>query len=359
MNPLIFILLIFACLGFFDKIFSLHLGLAESFDQGLSSIAPLSISIVGICSVGVTWIEQHLDLLLPLLRRLPFDPTLLIGALLAPDIGGFSICAQLTSNHNLLLVNGVVLTSILGQTISFQLPIFLSSIPSNAHAQLMKGCLIGITLVPLGLLVSAVLSGLSLPLLLSECIPIGALCLLIFLGLVFFPKYILAVFSGIARSIQIISGILLLLAILGIFIPALAYASPTSVCEAVFTCFKIAIIVSGSLVLSELVLKYGKKGIKKLSLILGINETAVIGLLLSCATSLAMVPLYSQMDEKGKCINAAFSVSGAFFLGGQLGYIASMTDSRSVTIYLITKILCGVLSIFIVQFLTKKKIPVN
>lgn len=88
---------------------------------------------------------------------------------------------------------------------------------------------------------------------------------------------------------------------------------------------------------------------------LSVNETAVIGLLLSCATSLAMVPLFSRMDEKGKLINAAFSVSGAFFLGGQLGYIASVTDSYGVTVYLVTKVLCGLLSILVVQLLYGKE----
>lgn len=355
MNPIILILLFFAGLGFLDKAGFLSLGLAKPFDQGLASMASLSVSIVGICSVGVTFLERHLDAILPILDHLPFDATLLIGAVLAPDIGGFSICEQLAPNAGLLVLNGVVLTSLLGQTLSFQLPIFLSSIPKEEQTPLMKGCLIGIALVPVGVLTGGILLGLSLPALIEEVLPIGILCLLLFLGLVFLPGVTLPIFSWISRIIQLFTYFLFFLAVVGVFLPTLAYAPLTSVWEAVFTCFQISVIVSGSLVLSELILRYGKVWIQKMASFLSVNETAVIGLLLSCATSLAMVPLFSRMDEKGKLINAAFSVSGAFFLGGQLGYIASVTDSYGVTVYLITKVLCGLLSILVVQLLYGKE----
>ena len=88
---------------------------------------------------------------------------------------------------------------------------------------------------------------------------------------------------------------------------------------------------------------------------LGINSTSVMGLLLSLGTSIAMIPLFSQMDRKGKMINAAFSVSGAYVFGGQLGFISSVVDSQGVLVYMISKIVAGVLAIIFVMLFYKLK----
>ena len=116
---------------------------------------------------------------------------------------------------------------------------------------------------------------------------------------------------------------------------------------------KMVIIVCGSMVLSELVLKFGSQYIQKIADFLQVNKESVIGLILNCASSLAMLPLYSKMDRKGKLLNAAFSVSGAYVFGGQLGFIAGVS-AKSVTVYVIVKLMCGLLSIAFVHFVDKK-----
>ena len=85
-----------------------------------------------------------------------------------------------------------------------------------------------------------------------------------------------------------------------------------------------------------------------------------MGLLLSLGTSIAMIPLFSQMDRKGKMMNAAFSVSGAYVLGGQLGFISSVVDGNGVIIYMISKIIAGLLAIvFVLIFYREEKVSVD
>ena len=79
---------------------------------------------------------------------------------------------------------------------------------------------------------------------------------------------------------------------------------------------------------------------------LHINQYALIGLILSLGTSIAMMPLFSKMDTKGKLINAAFSVSGAYVFGGQLGFIASVNPA-SVTWFVVVKLVAGILGLVI------------
>jgi len=137
--------------------------------------------------------------------------------------------------------------------------------------------------------------------------------------------------------------------VLGIFIPTLAYAKIDAVYESLTIVFKCVIIICGSLVMSELVLRYFRKYLQKLASLLKVNEVSVIGILMGCATSMAMVPLFSRMDEKGKLMNAAFSVSGAYVIGGQMGFVANVASGYQVVVFMVAKLLCGVLSMAIMS----------
>lgn len=356
MNIIIFVLLIFSTIGFIDKMFHLHLGLSESFDKGLVTMGAMALSIVGVCSVGVTFIQNHLDTIMKMSSFLPFDTSLIIGAILAPDMGGFSMTQQLTQSFDVLMFNGVILTSLLGQTISFQFPVFLSAIPKSEHAQLMKGFIMGIIIVPIGMLFSGIMLKIPITLFLYQFIPILLICLLMTICIIKLPTQTVKVFNILATFIQWLTYFMFFIAVVGVFFPQYAYANTSLVTEAIITAFKISIIVSGSLVLSELILKTFKNQIHYLAKMLKINDISVMRLILSCATSLAILPLYHRMDTKGKILNAAFTVSGAYFLGGQLGFISTVADSYVVTIYILSKIICGLLSILVMSIVYNQTI---
>ena len=349
MNIIVMIMLVFAVIGFLDKMLGLHLGLSDSFDKGLMTMGTMSISIVGVCSVGVSFIQTHLDSILHAVSFLPFEPSLPVGILLAPDMGGFSICQQLGGNPEIIILNGVVLTSILGQTLSFQFPVFLSVLEEKEHPIMMKGFILGIIAVPTGLIVSEMILRIPVSDFLGELLPLLFVCLLIAGGLIRFTVMTVRIFSAFARIIQLLTYGLFFLAVLGIFFPSLACTDLSAVSDSVLTVFRSSIIVSGSLVLSEVILKFFREPLKRLAEQIGINEVSMIGLILNCATSLAILPLFSRMDRKGKLLNAAFSVSGAYLIGGQLGYISSVSDSFSVTIYLLSKAVCGLISILLMM----------
>ena len=80
-----------------------------------------------------------------------------------------------------------------------------------------------------------------------------------------------------------------------------------------------------------------------------------MGIILSFGTSIAMLPLFPKMNNKGKILNAAFSLSGAFVFGGQLGFIASV-NPQSVTWFIVVKITTGLLGIFIANIFEKQSV---
>lgn len=77
-----------------------------------------------------------------------------------------------------------------------------------------------------------------------------------------------------------------------------------------------------------------------------------MGIILSFGTSIAMLPLFSKMNQKGKILNAAFSLSGAFVFGGQLGFIAGVNPD-SITWFVVVKLVAGIAGLLIANLFEK------
>lgn len=144
MNIFIAIMLFFAFIGFVDKIFHLKWKLSSVFDKGLLTMGSLTLSILGIYCISMTFVQGHIKNLTVLNQYLFFDASLFVGALLSPDMGGYPIVSEICQNSGLIIFYGVLLTSVLGQTISFQLPVFLSFLETNEIDHLMKGFVLGL-----------------------------------------------------------------------------------------------------------------------------------------------------------------------------------------------------------------------
>ena len=349
MNIFILIMLAFSCLGLLDKLLGARWGFAPSFDRGLSTMGSMAMAIVGVCCVGVEFIQRNTDAILKMTESMPFDASFLIGCILAPDMGGYFIAEQLSSSRDVLILNGIILASVLGQTITFQIPVFLESVDREDHPAVIKGFIVGIIMAPVGVLIAGILLKMEIGLLMVHFVPLLIICLLLAAGLIKFPGRLIRVFAVFARGIQWIIGITFFFTIIGVFVPSLAYTDMESVHEAVTILFKCAIIIGGSLVLSEIILKLFRARLQKLAIRIGINEVSIISFLMNFSTSLAILPLYPKMDEKGKMMNAAFGVSGAYVLGGQFAFISSVSDGYTVTVFMVSKVLCGVLSAFVMS----------
>lgn len=351
MNIFTAVMLVFAFIGLIDKMFGSKTRLSSSFDKGLLTMGTMTVSIIGVSCVGVAFISNHSDFILSYLSKMPFDPSVLGGMLLAADMGGFAISSQLTSDVQMLVLNGVVLSSLFGQFVTFQLPVITSATEKENLPGLLKGFMIGIIVIPVGLMVSGFLLHLRFLTIIRQMVPILVLCVILILGLMKAPKQALSIFQIVVNLTQFLVCALFLLTILGIFIPDLAYADMDSVQEISVIVLKSTIIICGSMVLCESILKFFRAKLQKLALKLGTNEISIVAMLLNCATSLAILPLLGKMDDKGRMLNAAFSVSGAYFLGGQLGFVSSVASPSTVTVYLAAKVLCGFASMALVHVL--------
>ncbi len=351
MNLFLFIMLIMVAIALLDKILNNRFHLGESFDKGLYAMGNIAISMSGFYCIAIFFLQNNSESVKTISSILPIDSSVFIGSLLAPDMGGFSIIQQWTSNPVLLILAGVLLTSTLGATISFQLPIFLSSLKKDDSTIFLHGIIYGIFPLPIVLLAFAYVIGLKNAI--YYILPIACICLFLFLALRFFYRQTIFCLRLFAHFIRILSLVFFAMIIATLFFK-IPFTSEQLIAEAMVIVLKMSIIVCGSMVLCDLLLRYGRNQIARIAKALHTNETSIIGLLLSFVTSLAMIPLFHKMDRNGKLMNAAFSVSGAYVFGGQLGFISSVCDGNTTLLYILCKLIAGAISVLLVLLWERK-----
>lgn len=357
MNIFILIMLVFAFLGLFDKIINNKLGLVDSFDKGIQSMGTLALSMIGFYCIAVTFVNQNVEIIESFSKLFHFDSSIIVGCLLAPDLGGYSIINQLSSNKEFVLFAGLIVTSTIGTVISFQLPLFLTALNKKDIQSYIKGLIYGIIVTPVILIPIGVF--LKIKNILILLLPVFVVCFILILGLTFLKKQTMIFLTYFGEFIRIISLIFFCFVIISIYNDNLSFIEITLIEEALLIVFKCTMIVIGSMILCDLCLKYFSNAINKIANYLGVNSYSIIGLFLQMATSVAMFPIFSKMDTKGKIMNGAFSVSGAYVLGAQLGFVSSVTSNRGIMIYIITKLCAGFLAVVIAHiFQSKNKINI-
>ena len=85
-------------------------------------------------------------------------------------------------------------------------------------------------------------------------------------------------------------------------------------------------------------------------------ENSVIGLLTSLINSIPVFDSVKDMDERGKVVNMAFAVSGAFVFGDHLAFTAS-SDPSGILSLLAGKLCAGVCAVIVAMIFTKKQNP--
>lgn len=353
MNLFILVMLGLSLLGIFDKILNNKLGLVSAFDKGIDSMGSIAASMIGFYCIAITLIQNNIEAVTSLSANSSLDPSIIIGSILAPDMGGFSIVSSLSSSA-FIVFSGVVLSSTLGQTISFQLPVFLASLKKDDLNPFISGLVYGILSLPVVLIITALY--LQIPNMLINLLPIIIICLVLVVALYFSYNKTIFVLTLFGYLIRIISIILFGMVVLQLFFAALPFTTTALISEAMVIVLRMCIVVCGSMILSDIIIKRFSRIIFIIGQKLGVNSSSVMGLLLSLGTSIAMIPMYSQMDRKGKMMNAAFSVSGAYVLGGQLGFISSVIEGNGVIVYMVSKIVAGLLAvIFVMLFYREEK----
>ena len=355
---IIYLMVAFAVLGALDRIIGNRFGIGEKFEEGIMAIGSLALSMVGIIALAPVIANLLKPVVVPVYNFLGADPAMFAGTILANDMGGASLAAELANSSDAGLFGGLIVGSMMGVTIVFTIPVALGIISPSDRKYLATGVLAGVITIPIGSFVAGLVAGFPLMMVVKNLVPIVIIAILIALGLwkfegvmvkgfTIFGKFIVAVITAglIAGIVEALTGM--------VIIPGM---NPIS--EGFEIVADIAIVLAGAFPLVLVITKIFKKPLMKLGKLVGMNDVAAAGIVASLANSIPMFQMVKDMDPKGKIINFAFAVSAAFVFGDHLGFTAGF-DSSMIVPMIVGKLVSGisafVLAIFIANKLNKEK----
>ncbi len=353
MNFVSVFMAVFSVIGAIDLIIGNRFGLGKEFEKGFMLFGNVALSMIGMIVLAPFLGELMMPISNWLYKISGIDPSILPAMLFANDMGGFSLAESMGKNETLALFNGLVVSSMMGCTISFTIPVSLGIIKPNQHKYAITGFLCGIITIPVGCLVSGLIIRISIGTLLLNLLPMIIFSIIISCGILFAPKVCIKIFSviGVILKVMIILGL-----ILGILksLTGLEIIKGLDSLEAGgLICFNACVVMSGAFPFLAILSKIAAKPLKLAGKKLKINEVSAFGFFSSLATSITTFKEMERMDNKGVVLNSAFAISGAFTFAGHLAFTLSL-NSGFVWYVIIGKLISGISAIILSVFVYKK-----
>lgn len=345
---------IFAVAGAIDKITGNHFKLGDEFEKGILAAGTLALAMVGMICIAPTLAQLLTPVMKPLSQWTGLDPSVL-GSFIANDMGGASVARELAVSEILGAFNGLVVASMMGVTLCFTIPVSLRMIDKVYHKEVLKGILCGIATLPLGCFVSGLMLKISLGVLLLNLLPVFIVALITCLGLIFKPAMTCRIFEIIGI---IVATIITIGLAAGVFthitgIQLIPHMLP--IMDGFIITSDIAIMLSGIFPLIALISRICRRPFAALGSRIGINDSAVLGLISSLANSIPTFSLIEKMNKRGQIINMAFAVSAAFVFGDHLAFTMSFGEAY-VPAVVVGKLISGVAAVVVACCISKSNV---
>ena len=343
----------FAVLGAIDRIFGNRWGLGKEFEAGILAMGSLALAMVGIVCLAPVLAAVLKPVVVPIYTFLGADPAMFAGTLLACDMGGGALARQLTADPQAAALGGVITGSMLGATVVFTIPVAMGILREEDRPVMAKGILCGIVTIPLGVLAGGLTAGFPLAMVLRNLVPIVLIALLIALGLWRAEKAMVRGFEVFGKLVVAVVTIGLAAAIGEALTGCPIIRGMEPISEGFETVGTIAIVLAGAFPLVFVLTKLLRRPLLAAGRLLGINDAAAAGILASLANSIAAFGMVKDMNERGKVVNIAFAVSGAFVFGDHLGFTAGFAPEMMGAM-IVGKLVGGITAIAAALILTRK-----
>lgn len=353
MDVLSIVILLFSILGAADRILGNKLGIGQEFEKGFHLLGSMALSMIGMIVVS----PLLADLLRPMFDFtadvLHLDPSIIPSSLFANDMGGAPLSVEVARDEAVGLFNALVVSSMMGCTISFTIPFALGMVKKDLHRELILGLLCGVVTVPLGCFFAGLTAGLPLPALLLDLLPLVLFAGVIAAGLLLCPNLCVKIFSVFGFLIKALITVGLVLGIAEFLLKKELIPSLESIEEGGLVCLNAAIVMTGMFPLISLLSRLLSKPLSWLGAKIGISELSAIGLVSSLATSMTTFGVMNDMDKKGVMLNSAFAVSAAFTFAGHLAFTMAF-DASMLLPMIVGKLSAGALALVLAALLYRK-----
>ncbi|ARK31201.1 ethanolamine utilization protein EutH [Halalkalibacter krulwichiae] len=321
---ILYIMVVFLIIGAIDKCFGNRWGFGQGFTDAFMAMGPLTLAMVGIVSLAPVIARGLTPIVEPIFGLVGADPATFANMMLALDMGGYALAVEMSHNKDAELFAWVFLGTMMGPTIVFTIPIALGMIRKEDQPFFAKGILVGIITIPIGCLIGGLIAGFNLIMILLNLIPAMIFSLCIAYGLWKATTLMIKGFRFFGKAIEIVAIVGLTANIIETLTGITVIPNLIPLDEGIQVVGMIVIVLAGAFPMIAFIQKIFHSRLKKIGKILGVSETATTGIIASLAHVIPMFTILKEMDNKGKVINVAFAVSGAFVLGGHLGFVAGI-----------------------------------
>ncbi len=347
------IIAFFFIFGGIDYVLGNRLKVGEKFEEGLKTMGPLAIAMIGIYSLSPLLAKAIAFIVKPISKTFSIDPSLFPAMLLSTDMGAYQLCNSLALNKDMALFSGIILSSMLGCTISFTIPMAIGMIPKKDQVFFSKGIMAGIITIPIGCFIGGMFQGINILVLIWNMTPIIIVSLLLSIGLIRFPNKLIKFFTILGKGIVGISVIGLIIQGIDVILGIKLVEGLIPADESIAVAGKIAFVLGGAYPMISVISRVFKEPFRRLGRRFGLNSISVVSLLGSLASNLLVFANFKDMNAKGKVVCTAFSVSGAFVFGGQMGFV-SAKEPKLLGIFIISKLVAGISSVLMANVIFAK-----
>ena len=353
MNAISFIVCLFSLIGAVDYILGNRFGLGKEFERGFKLLGTMALSMIGMITVSSVIADIIDPCLTFVYEKFCLDPSLVPAIIFANDMGGASLAKELSKNDNLGMFNALVVSSMMGCTISFTIPIAMQCVNKNRHRELMMGLMCGIVTIPIGCLFAGIFSGLSILELIVNLLPIAIFAVILACGLLNFPDICIKVFNSLGIFIKSIIIWGLALGIVKFLTGIEIVQGLVDFEEGALICFNAAVVMSGTFPLIAILRKVFSKFLVNLGSKIEINSASAMGFVSTLATNVTTFEIMNEMDEKGAILNAAFAVSAAFTFAGHLAFTMAFDTSYIIRV-IVAKLISGASALIFASVMYRK-----
>lgn len=340
-------------LGALDRIIGNRFGIGKEFEEGILAMGSLAMAMIGVITLAPVLAAVLKPVVVPAFNLLGADAAMFAGSILACDMGGGALAAQMTTDTDAALLGGVLTGSMLGATIVFTIPVAMGILNEEDRPAMAKGILCGIVTIPVGVFVGGLVAGFPVLMVLRNLIPIVLIAALIAFGLWKAEDAMIRGFSAFGKGVVALITAGLAAAIVQELTGFVILPGMAPISDGFETVGAIAIVLAGAFPLVAVLTKLLRKPLLRLGKVLGINDVSAAGLVASLANSIATFGMVKEMDKRGKVVNIAFAVSAAFVFGDHLGFTAGFAPEM-LTAMIVGKLAGGISAVVVALWLTRK-----
>lgn len=340
-----------AILGGIDRIIGNKFGLGEKFEEGFNSMGPLAVGMVGIVCLAPVMATYLGPVVTPLLETIGADPAI-FAAILPNDTGAYPLALELAVDPDAGLYSGLIVSAMLGCTITFSIPVGLSLIEKRDQPYFAKGLLIGLLTVPVGSIIGGIIAGYDVKMVLVNTIPVIVISILLALGLKFIP-------NGMIKGCIWFGNILTWIITIGLIAAAFEYMTGfviipgmAPITDAMGIVGVIGVVLLGTFPVLSLLTKVLDKPLTFIGRKLGLDAASTAGVIFTLANSIPVYKMMKDMNSRGKIVNTAWLVPATAALGDHLGFTAGVAP-EAITAVVVSKLIAGVLAVALAMLLTK------